>query len=186
MSIIYIYLYMYYMLKRRVEQWLCLCGTGLQGSNRQRETEGEKEECNGEQRASELYEKLIRLQLQVGGWIYGGILQLSSLPAAGFDSIRLSFNHFVYLYFLKQPFCCIVVVLDLLFFNFFLLLLFFVFCFILLTLLGSSSCSCCLLLLLLLLLSYIVITFQFQFIQFIKKMFRIPFMYRNLTRRTKN
>lgn len=33
---------MYYMLKRRVEQWLCLCGTGLQGSNRQRERQRER------------------------------------------------------------------------------------------------------------------------------------------------
>lgn len=161
MSIIYIYLYMHYMLKRRVEQWVCLCvclcvcvwrgtGTGI-GRERQR-----KSSAIGEQRAS--FTRSCSYSRRGGGWVViGFLLQLSSLSAAGFDSIRLSFNHFVYLYFIKQPFCCIVVVLDLLF-----IFLFFFF-FLFRHLLYSPHFAWQqFLLLLLLLLSYIVITFQFQ------------------------
>lgn len=79
MSIIYIYLYMHYMLKRRVEQWLggcvwvCERGKGWEIC-RLRESNRDREHCKSAiwGKYSELYEKHIRLQLcSYSRWLRG-------------------------------------------------------------------------------------------------------------------
>lgn len=99
MSIIYIYLYMHYMLKRRVEQWVCLCvcvymlcggeqGQGWTGRERDRVVQSGIE--------SELYEKHISgcccsYSRRGGGWACLGFF-CSFLRFQLPDSIRFDYH----------------------------------------------------------------------------------------------
>lgn len=100
MSIIYIYLYMHYMLKRRVEQWVCLCvclcvcvwrGTGT-GTGRERQR---KSSAIGEQRASftrSIYQAVaVAIRgVEVGGWLQGFFCSFLHFQLP--DSIRFDYH----------------------------------------------------------------------------------------------